>query len=78
MPTAKRNFRGVSQEQRVVIQVVDGVSEMRGISHEGWFGDAAREENSWCFDWLPRMTGDHSHMTTVTDMADGKVKGYFS
>ena len=51
---------------------------MRGISHEGWFGDAAREENSWCFDWLPRMTGDHSHMTTVTDMADGKVKGYFS
>ena len=23
------------------------------------------------------LTGDHSHMTTVADMADGKVKGYF-
>ncbi len=26
---------------------------------------------------LPRLTGDHSHMTTVADMADGKVEGYF-
>ena len=44
---------------------------------KAWFGEAARKENGWCFDYLPRMTGDHSHMTTVTDMADGKVKGYF-
>ena len=26
---------------------------------------------------LPAMTGDHSHMNTVVDMADGVVKGYF-
>jgi formate dehydrogenase major subunit len=44
---------------------------------KAWFGDAARAENGWCFDRLPLLTGDHSHMTTVADMADGKVRGYF-
>jgi formate dehydrogenase major subunit len=44
---------------------------------KAWFGDAATRENDWLFDTLPRMTGDHSHMATVADMADGRVKGYF-
>jgi formate dehydrogenase major subunit len=44
---------------------------------KAYFGDAATEENGWCFDHLPRLTGDHSHMSTVADMADGRVKGYF-
>jgi formate dehydrogenase major subunit len=44
---------------------------------KAWFGDAATDENGWLFDQLPRLTGNHSHMTTVADMADGKVKGYF-
>ncbi|CAN5591080.1 formate dehydrogenase [soil metagenome] len=44
---------------------------------KAYFGDAATAGNDWCYDYLPRLTGDHSHMTTVADMADGKVKGYF-
>ena len=44
---------------------------------KAWFGDAVSRENDWGFKWLPAVTGDHSHMTTVADMADGKVKGYF-
>jgi formate dehydrogenase major subunit len=44
---------------------------------KAWFGDAATQENGWLFDTLPRLTGDHSHMTTVGAMADGVVKGYF-
>lgn len=44
---------------------------------KAWFGEAATRENDFLFDTLPRMTGDHSHMATVADMADGKVKGYF-
>jgi formate dehydrogenase major subunit len=44
---------------------------------KAWFGDAATKENGWCFDYLPAMTGDHSHLNTVADMADGGVKGYF-
>jgi formate dehydrogenase major subunit len=44
---------------------------------KAWYGDAATKENDWCYDYLPTLTGDHSHMNTVADMADGKVKGYF-
>nr|MBA2601544.1 molybdopterin-dependent oxidoreductase [Actinomycetota bacterium] len=44
---------------------------------KAWFGDAATPSNGWCYDYLPQLTGDHSHMATVADMADGKVKGYF-
>jgi formate dehydrogenase major subunit len=44
---------------------------------KAYFGDAARKENEWCYEYLPRLTGDHSHMNTVVDMADGNVKGYF-
>lgn len=44
---------------------------------KAWYGEAATNENGWCFDHLPRATGDHSHMNTVADMGDGTVKGYF-
>ena len=43
---------------------------------KAWFGEAATRENDFGFDWLPALSGNHSHMTTVADMADGKVKGY--
>jgi formate dehydrogenase major subunit len=44
---------------------------------KAWWGSAARADNDWCYDYLPLLTGDHSHMTTVAEMADGKVRGYF-
>ena len=44
---------------------------------KAWFGRAATNESDWCYDYLPTLTGDHSHMNTVVDMADGVVKGYF-
>jgi len=44
---------------------------------KAWWGEHASAENGWCFDYLPRLTGDHSHMTTYAAMADGVVKGYF-
>lgn len=42
-----------------------------------YFGDAATADNDFRFDHLPRLTGDHSHMTTVAEMADGELEGYF-
>jgi formate dehydrogenase major subunit len=42
-----------------------------------WYGDHATRDNDWCYDYLPHLTGDHSHMTTYAAMADGMVKGYF-
>ena len=44
---------------------------------KAWYGEAATAENEFCFRHLPAMTGDHSHLNTVADMADGNVKGYF-
>ena len=44
---------------------------------KAYWGDAATADNDFCYDYLPHLTGDHSHMTTVTDMADGMLKGYF-
>jgi formate dehydrogenase major subunit len=44
---------------------------------KAWWGDAARPETGWAFDYMPRLTGDHSHMTTVVNMIDRTVKGYF-
>jgi len=44
---------------------------------KAYFGESAKKENDWCYAYLPTLTGDHSHMNTVVDMADGTVKGYF-
>ena len=44
---------------------------------KAWWGEAATAQNDFCFDYLPRITGDHSAYQTVLDMLDGKVKGYF-
>jgi formate dehydrogenase major subunit len=44
---------------------------------KAWWGDAARADSDWAFGYLPRLTGDHSHMTSVVNMIDGVVKGYF-
>ena len=41
---------------------------------EGLYGDDATQENDWGFDWLPRVTGDHSHFGYWLDMADGKIE----
>ena len=44
---------------------------------KAWWGDAATADNDYCFDYLPRITGDHGTYRTVLDMIDGKIKGYF-
>ena len=44
---------------------------------KAYWGDAATPENGFCFDYLPRLTGDHSTYTTVKAQIDGTCKGYF-
>ena len=41
-----------------------------------WYGDEARKENEYGYQWIPKLTGDHSHVSTSAAMADGKVKGF--
>jgi formate dehydrogenase major subunit len=44
---------------------------------KAWFGAAATADNGYLFDRLPSLTGDHSHLATIAQMADGKLSGYF-
>ncbi len=44
---------------------------------KAWWGDAARADNDWAYDYLPRLTGPHGTYQTVTDMLADKVEGYF-
>ncbi|HEX5689379.1 MAG TPA: molybdopterin-dependent oxidoreductase, partial [Roseiflexaceae bacterium] len=42
---------------------------------KAWFGDAATPENQFGYDWLPKITSDHSHMPVFVEMSKGNVKG---
>jgi formate dehydrogenase major subunit len=44
---------------------------------KAYYGDAATLENDYGFAWLPRISGDHSHLGYWLDMADGKIEGLF-
>ncbi|MFE0764193.1 formate dehydrogenase [Streptomyces smyrnaeus] len=44
---------------------------------KAWFGAAAHQDNDFCFDHLPRLTGSHSTYETVMAQLDGACKGYF-
>ncbi len=39
------------------------------------YGDAARPENDFGFNWHPKISGDHSHLPMFVAMAEGRVKG---
>jgi formate dehydrogenase major subunit len=42
---------------------------------KAWWGDAATPANDFCFDYLPRIDGDHSHYPMMMRMLDGDTKG---
>jgi formate dehydrogenase major subunit len=43
---------------------------------KAWWGPAAREENDFCFGYLPRLTGSHSTYETVMAQLAGDCYGY--
>jgi formate dehydrogenase major subunit len=44
---------------------------------KAWWGDAATEDNDFCFNYVPKIDGDHSNYATMLRMLDGEVKGFF-
>src|SRR5215472_10757457 len=44
---------------------------------KAYWGAAATVENDFCFDYLPRLTGDHSTYATVLEQLNGQCQGYF-
>jgi formate dehydrogenase major subunit len=43
---------------------------------KAWWGDAATEDNDFCYEYLPRLTGSHSTFDTVLAQLDGVCTGY--
>ncbi|HWF65989.1 MAG TPA: molybdopterin-dependent oxidoreductase, partial [Acidobacteriaceae bacterium] len=43
---------------------------------KAWYGDAATAENSFHFDWVPRIDDDYSQLPFFNRMSQGKVNGY--
>jgi len=39
------------------------------------YGDAATRANDFGYGWHPRISGDHSHIPMMVNMADGQVRG---
>ena len=44
---------------------------------KAWWGDAAREDNDWAYEYLPRLTGPHGTYQTVAKMLADEIDGYF-
>ncbi len=44
---------------------------------KAWWGDTATEDNDYCFGYLPRINGDHSHYAMMLRALDGGLKGMF-
>jgi formate dehydrogenase major subunit len=45
---------------------------------KAWWGEAATEENDFCFGHLPRIDGDHSIYPTMVRMIEGECEGLFA
>src|SRR4030081_74665 len=43
---------------------------------KAWYGEAATKDNEYGYQWIPKLTGDHSHISTSAAMADGNVNGF--
>src|SRR4051812_30809439 len=43
---------------------------------KAWWGDAATKGNSFAFNNLPRIDGDHSHYAMTLRMVEGSTKGF--
>ena len=42
---------------------------------KAWYGDRAQQDNSFAYEFLPKLVGDHSQLPMTLAMVDGAVKG---
>ncbi len=45
---------------------------------KAWYGDDAKPENDFAYDYLPKIIGDHSHLPMFVAMDAGIIKGFFA
>lgn len=44
---------------------------------KAWYGAAARADNQWCYEHLPKLTGDLSQLPMTLAMVSGVIRGQF-
>ncbi len=44
---------------------------------KSYYGERATPSNSFGYDWLPKITGDHSYFSFLYKMLDGEMEGMF-
>ena len=44
---------------------------------KAYYGKNATAENDFGYDWIPKITSNHSFFEYLYDMADGKMEGMF-
>jgi len=72
-----KKFKNYVKKHRARTGLWSGFDKYFVSLMKAYYGDAATKSNDWGFDWLPRVTGDHSHFGYWLDMADGKLEGLF-
>jgi formate dehydrogenase major subunit len=40
-----------------------------------WYGDQATRDNEWGYQWVPKITGDHSQLPMTLAIRDGTIRG---
>jgi formate dehydrogenase major subunit len=40
-----------------------------------WYGDNASPKNEWGYQWIPKITGDHSQLPMTLAIQDGTIRG---
>lgn len=40
-----------------------------------WYGDHARSDNEWGYQWVPKITGDHSQLPMTLAIRNGTIRG---
>jgi formate dehydrogenase major subunit len=71
------NLKDYIKKHRVRIGVWSNFDSYIISLLKAYYGDAATKENDFGFNWLPRVTGDHSHYGYWIEMQDGKMDGLF-
>jgi formate dehydrogenase major subunit len=72
-----KNFKGYIKKHSARTGLWSGFEKYFVSLMKAYYGEAATKSNDWGFNWLPRVTGDHSHFGYWLDMADGKLEGLF-
>ncbi|MGN6813604.1 MAG: molybdopterin dinucleotide binding domain-containing protein, partial [Thermomicrobiales bacterium] len=42
-----------------------------------WYGEAVSAANEWGYQWVPKVTGDHSQSPMMLAIRDGTIRGFF-